>query len=143
MSYSKQHIGRGLHWQAAPYEQTKLVRVVQGEILDYVVNIDPQSENFGKVYEFHLKRNWADEKTDFEWLFVPKGFAHGFITLENSVVQYKVDSPWVKDAERCINLKQLINPAFIISCSEKDEDAPTFNEYSFSLNGLPTNKTRA
>lgn len=129
MSCSKMHIGRGLHWQMNPHAQTKLVRVVEGEILDYVVGIEPGTEEFGKVYEFHLKRNWVRDDKAIEWLFVPKGFAHGFITLQDSVVQYKVDYPWVKEAERCINMEDLIAPTNIIHYSEKDSDAPTFKEY--------------
>jgi len=76
---------RGLHYQTEPYAQSKLVKVITGKIIDFVVDIRKTSEDYGKCFIFEVLPNYE--------LFVPKGFAHGFITLEdNTVVQYLVDN---------------------------------------------------
>jgi dTDP-4-dehydrorhamnose 3,5-epimerase len=91
----KKHTLRGLHYQKEPFAQSKLVKVVCGKIIDFVLDIRPQSEQYGKLYVFELLPN--DE------LYVPKGFAHGFITCENNtVVQYLVDEEYSKISEESI-----------------------------------------
>ena len=78
---------RGLHFQVGEFAQSKLVKVITGEIIDFIVDIRPNSPNYLKVREFVVKPNIE--------LFVPKGFAHGFITTEdNTVVQYLVDNDY-------------------------------------------------
>jgi len=85
---------RGLHLQKPPYEQAKLVRVLKGKILDVVVDLRPDSENYLKVHSFELN---SDNKRA---LYIPKGFAHGFITLEDHTeVYYKVDQIYSKENE--------------------------------------------
>ena len=129
ISYTRQFHGRGLHWQKDPYPQQKLIRVLQGDILDYAVCIDESHPNFGKIYEFHLKNTHMNSKTgDFEWVFIPKGFAHGFYAIENSVIQYKVDNVWVKQCEESINMPDLIPTQSYYRFSEKDANAPFFEE---------------
>lgn len=128
MSFTRADFGRGLHFQKGEYAQTKLVRLIQGDILDYAVNIDPNSKDFGKIHEFHLSTKFCDRPDEIKWVLIPKGYAHGFLALENSVVQYKVDAPWVKESERCINMLDTIKPGKYYQFSTKDANAPTFGE---------------
>ena len=83
---------RGLHFQKGEFAQAKLLKVIHGEIIDYIVDMREDSENYMKLQEFKLTRNNA--------LLVPRGFAHGFITTEkNTVVQYLVDNDYNKESE--------------------------------------------
>ncbi|MFA6160302.1 MAG: dTDP-4-dehydrorhamnose 3,5-epimerase [Parcubacteria group bacterium] len=78
---------RGLHFQLPPYTQAKLIRVVSGKILDVIVDLRRNSETFGKWEAFELSAE------NFQMLFVPQGFAHGLMTLEdNTEVLYKADN---------------------------------------------------
>ena len=80
---------RGLHYQESPFAQAKLVRVIQGSVLDVAVDIRKDSSTFGK----HVAIELNDQNK--RQLFIPRGFAHGFITLEdNTVVQYLVDNDY-------------------------------------------------
>lgn len=86
---------RGLHFQVGEYAQSKLIKVIEGRILDVVVDIRKGTETFMKVEMFDM--NPGDE------LLVPKGFAHGFITLEeNTIVQYLVDNVYSPENEGSI-----------------------------------------
>lgn len=85
-SRSKRGVLRGLHFQRAPYEQAKLVRVVQGRVLDVAVDIRPESPTFGKYAMTELSGE------NHRQMFIPKGFAHGYVVLEDDTVfQYKCD----------------------------------------------------
>lgn len=80
---------RGLHYQRAPHAQTKLVRAMVGSILDVAVDIRPSSPSFGKHYAVEL----SDE--NHLALYIPKGFAHGFLALsERAIITYKCDALW-------------------------------------------------
>lgn len=85
---------RGLHYQHAPHAQTKLVRCVRGAILDVAVDIRPGSPSFGRHVSAVLSEdNW-------EQLLIPKGFAHGYMTLtDGAIVQYKVDHAYAPQHE--------------------------------------------
>ena len=86
-SKSNKGVLRGLHYQCAPYAQSKLVRVIKGKVLDVVVDIRRGSPTFGKHIAIELS---AENKTQ---LFVPRGFAHGFLVLEDDTIfSYKVDN---------------------------------------------------
>jgi dTDP-4-dehydrorhamnose 3,5-epimerase len=88
---------RGLHFQVPPCEQNKLVRVTRGAIYDVVVDLRKSSPTFGKWRSFELSA------ANFNQLYIPAGFAHGFCTLEgNTEVQYKVDSPYSPGHDRGI-----------------------------------------
>ncbi|HEX8534433.1 MAG TPA: dTDP-4-dehydrorhamnose 3,5-epimerase [Allosphingosinicella sp.] len=116
---------RGLHFQLAPAAQDKLVRVSRGAIYDVVVDIRRGSPTFGK---------WAGLVVSAElWnqVLVPKGFAHGFVTIEEDTeVQYKVTSPYRPDLERSIRFDDpeigIDWPvaATDVQLSAKDRDAP-------------------
>lgn len=85
---------RGLHFQKPPYEQAKLIRVLKGRIFDVVVDLRPESKNYLQFSTFELDSEKKDS------LFIPKGFAHGFMTLEdNTEVYYKVDEVYSKEHE--------------------------------------------
>jgi dTDP-4-dehydrorhamnose 3,5-epimerase len=94
---SEPNVLRGVHFQTAPYAQDKLVRVLRGSIFDVAVDIRPGSPSFGKWVSRILSAG------AFNQLLVPKGFAHGFLTLEPNVeVFYKVSAPYDPGCERCI-----------------------------------------
>ena len=88
---------RGLHFQKPPFAQTKLLRCVRGEILDVAVDIRKGSPDYLKWTSVILS---TENK---RMLYIPKGFAHGFVTLsENVEVQYKVDSPYCPECDMSI-----------------------------------------
>ena len=96
-SFSKRGVIRGLHFQVGAYAQTKLVRVLQGEILDVAVDLRADSKTYGQYFSIILS---AENKKQ---LLVPVGFAHGFSVLsESASVLYKVDQLYHKDSERGI-----------------------------------------
>jgi len=86
-SKSYKGVIRGLHFQAPPFEQTKLVRCVSGNILDVAVDLRTNSKTYGKSFSIELSSENNKQ------LFIPKGFAHGFQVLsEIAIVNYKVDN---------------------------------------------------
>lgn len=130
-SYSKYGVVRGLHFQKPPYEQAKLIKVVQGEIYDVVVDLRKNSPTFGKCLGFRLS---AENK---QQLYVPRGFAHGFVVLSQSAeVLYKCDNFYAPQAEGGI----IFNDTFLaidwivkeseIVVSQKDLALPTFSQFS-------------
>ena len=93
-SVSKRGVLRGLHFQKGKYAQAKLVRVIQGEVLDIVVDLRPGSTTFRKHFSMIL-----NDKNQSQ-LFVPRGFAHGYITLsESAIFAYKCDNYYHKESE--------------------------------------------
>ena len=96
-SKSSAGVLRGLHFQKAPYSQAKLVRVIQGKVLDVVVDLRKNSPTFGKHFKIVLD---AQEHTQ---LFIPRDFAHGFLVLSDTVIfSYKCDNFYHKDSEQGI-----------------------------------------
>ena len=93
-SFSSKGVVRGLHWQAAPHTQAKLVRVIKGAVWDVAVDIRKGSKTFGKHVAVTLS---AENRRQF---FIPRGFAHGFIVLEdNTLFSYKCDNLYCPAAE--------------------------------------------
>jgi len=96
-SKSKRGVLRGLHYQLPPFAQTKLVRVIQGKVLDVAVDIRKGSPTFGK----HVSVELSGENK--KQLLVPRGFAHGFVVLEDDTVfSYKVDNYYSPENDRGI-----------------------------------------
>ena len=96
-SFSSYGVLRGLHYQMAPYTQAKLVRVIQGGVLDIAVDIRRGSPTFGKHVAVELS---GENKRQ---LFVPRGFAHGFVVLtEEALFAYKCDNRYMPSHERGI-----------------------------------------
>ena len=94
---AERHVLRGLHLQVGPHPQAKLIRVLKGRIYDVAVDVRPGSASFGKWVSCELS---ADA---FNQLYIPTGFAHGFLTLEPGVeVLYKVSAPYAPSCERGI-----------------------------------------
>ena len=96
-SKSSYGVLRGLHFQLPPFAQSKLVRVITGKILDVVVDIRKGSPTFGKYMSVELS---GENK---RMLFIPRGFAHGFVVLSEEVIlAYKVDNYYSKESDRGI-----------------------------------------
>ena len=94
---SKKGVLRGLHYQLPPFSQSKLVRVIEGKVLDIIVDVRKGSPTFGQHYRCELS---AENQLQ---IFIPRGFAHGYITLsESSVFSYKVDNYYNKESEASI-----------------------------------------
>jgi len=128
-SYSEYGVIRGLHAQTGDFAQAKLVRVLQGEVLDVVVDVRPGSATFGKHISVKLS---AENKLQ---LFIPRGFLHGFSVLSpTAVFFYKCDNYYHKDSETGIfyndsqlNIDWLIPDEKRI-ISEKDLILPEFKQ---------------
>ena len=96
-SMSAKNVLRGLHFQFPPFAQAKLVRVVHGAVQDVAVDLRKGSPTYGKWYSVILK---ASEK---DMMYIPEGFAHGFLTLEdNTIFQYKCSNYYNKQKEGTI-----------------------------------------
>ena len=96
-SRSQKGILRGLHFQKAPFAQAKLIRVLIGEILDVAVDIRPDSASYLQWMSFKLNEEEAS------MLFIPEGFAHGFLVRsEEAVVAYKASAPYAPEYDRGI-----------------------------------------
>lgn len=101
-SNSSKGVLRGLHFQRGEYAQAKLVRVVRGSVMDVAVDIRPNSETFGQ----HVSVLLSDKNK--KQLYIPKGFAHGFVVLEeNTIFSYKCDNYYNKNAESGIMYNDL------------------------------------
>tara|TARA_B110001452_G_scaffold140147_1_gene116486 strand:- start:58 stop:603 length:546 start_codon:yes stop_codon:yes gene_type:complete len=127
-SFSSKGVLRGLHFQTGAYAQAKLVRVIKGRVLDVVVDIRKESPTFSEHFSIELSE---DNKRQ---LFVPKGFAHGFIVLsETAIFSYKCDNFYDKASEQGLRYDdsslgidwKLPANEFIVS--EKDLVLPTLS----------------
>jgi dTDP-4-dehydrorhamnose 3,5-epimerase len=129
-SLSEKNVLRGLHFQNPPYQQGKLVRVIKGSVLDVAVDIRKNSPYFGK----HISCVLSEKNKLMLW--VPPGFAHGFLTLEdNTIFFYKCTQQYNKESEGVIlyndpdlNIKwNIASPTL----ADRDKNAPLFKNYSF------------
>ncbi|MCP3930610.1 MAG: dTDP-4-dehydrorhamnose 3,5-epimerase [Bacteroidetes bacterium] len=129
-SKSSKYVLRGLHYQVEPMAQAKLVRVIQGKVLDVVVDTREQSPTYGKWYSICLSEENKRQ------LFVPRGFAHGYVVLsETAVFFYKCDNYYSKEHEGGIYFD---DPALNIDweidknkaiLSDKDKILPHFGNH--------------
>ena len=128
-SKSSKGVLRGLHYQLAPHAQTKLVRVISGRVLDVAVDIRKNSPTFGQHVAVELT---ADNKRQ---LLVPRGFAHGFVVLEDDTIfAYKVDNYYSPECDRGIAFNDpALNIDWMLKTEElklsaKDTKQPKLNE---------------
>lgn len=128
-SHSVHNTLRGLHFQKKPFEQAKLVRVIKGNIYDVAVDIRKHSSTFGQYIAEELS---AENRKQ---LWIPKGFAHGFLVLSSSAeVIYKTDSFYNKESEETLlwddkTLKINWPLASVPIVSDKDQHGVTFKDY--------------
>lgn len=128
-SCSQKGVLRGLHFQKPPHAQGKLVRVIKGSVLDVVVDLRKDSETYGKHYKHVLSGEHKEQ------LYIPAGFAHGFLVLENDTIfSYKCTNYYNKASEASIlwndetlNINwQIENPII----SEKDKIGQSFANFT-------------
>ena len=129
------HTLRGMHFQLPPFAQAKIVRVITGRIFDVVVDLRAQSLTYGKWIGVDLSSDTGNQ------IYIPTGFAHGFLTLEpNTVVAYKVSNIYSKTHDRSLNwadadvaidwpLPKQATPTL----SDKDRDAPMLRSLAVEL----------
>lgn len=130
-SASSKGVLRGLHYQRGKYQQAKLVHVIQGEVLDVIVDIRPDSETYGQ----YIKEVLSDKNQ--KQVFIPRGFAHGFLVLSDTAVfSYKCDNYYCKAAEGGIiyndtdlNIEWDIDSMDDLVISEKDLALPAFKNH--------------
>lgn len=131
-SQSQKGVLRGLHYQIGDYAQAKLVRVIKGRVLDIAVDLRRDSATFGQHFGIELD---GESMTQ---LYVPRGFAHGFVTLsEQSIFAYKCDNYYHKESERgiryddatlAIDWRLKINQLIV---SDKDLGLPDFKNATY------------
>lgn len=116
---------RGMHFQKDPFQETKLVRCIRGRIFDVIVDLRPQSPTFKKWFGTELTQD------NYQMLYVPENFAHGFITLEdNSEILYLVTQFYHPEAEAGLRWNDPVFsiqwPVPVTVISEKDKNHPDF-----------------
>ena len=126
---------RGLHFQLPPNAETKLVRCIQGAILDVFVDLRKDSSTFGKWDMVELS------EANLKMVFIPRGFAHGFCTLtENAHVLYKVDNYYSKENERGIiwddSELKIVWPVKNPVLSDKDLKNLTFKQFKEQIKAI-------
>jgi dTDP-4-dehydrorhamnose 3,5-epimerase len=128
-SKSTRGVLRGLHYQLTPYAQSKLVRVIKGAVLDIAIDIRKDSSTFGNHIAIEL-----NDENKFQ-LFIPKGFAHGYVVLsEEAIFSYKVDNYYNKASEsgiiyndKTLGIDWKLSEEHLI-ISEKDLIQPTLDK---------------
>ena len=121
-----------MHFQKDDYSQSKLLRVVKGKVIDFICDLRKSSSSFKKIIFIELNQN--------QILYIPKGLAHGFLSLEETIISYKCDNYYNKDFESGFNLFNsdisfdLPIDLDDIILSKKDKELPSLkNSYIFEL----------
>ena len=135
VSISEKNVLRGLHYQTGVFAQAKLVRVLNGHVQDIVVDCREGSPTYGNVFSYVL------DAKEYAQIFVPRGCAHGFLTLEeHTVFSYKVDNQYYKESEAGImyndpdlKINWFFGKAEELNISIKDAMLPRWKEaYKFT-----------
>ena len=137
-SKSLRGVLRGLHFQKPPFAQTKLVRCIQGKVIDIAIDIRKGSPTFGK----HVAVELTDENK--RQLFVPRGFAHGFAVLSKTAIfAYKVDNLYARDYDAgilwndpALNINWMLSEEEV-QLSEKDKKLQLLSEIEIPFNYKP------
>lgn len=127
-SFSKKGVFRGLHLQRPPHEQTKLIRVISGRIVDFVV--EPESGVNGI--------RWQEIEAGSDWIKIDSKFAHGFYALEDTVFEYICDGAYVEAAEQSYSIAHFLKDVLKLNdftLSEKDASAPELSGVSVAFGG--------
>ena len=140
-SYSKKGVIRGLHFQWNPY-MNKLVRTISGHMIDLFLDVRVGSPTFGKIGAYNMK---IYPDNDFgEWIWIPVGFAHGSVFIENTIIEYYCTAEYSPSSEVSIsplasdinwsltdkNLKNIIDQVFLKpNISKKDKDGFTLTQW--------------
>ena len=128
---SKKNVIRGLHFQRKK-QQEKILIIINGEIVDYCLDLRKKSNSFGKIFKFKLKKNSI--------LFIPKGFAHGYLALKNNTqIVYLLSEYRFKKYERTIDINDSkfnlkLKKNYIIS--KKDKKGMSFNLFKKNIKSL-------
>ena len=128
---SKKNVIRGLHFQRKK-QQEKILIIINGEIVDYCLDLRKKSNSFGKIFKFKLKKNSI--------LFIPKGFAHGYLALKNNTqIVYLLSEYRYKKYERTIDINDTkfnlkLKKNYIIS--KKDRKGMSFNLFKKNIKSL-------
>lgn len=131
LSVSKKNVFRGFHFQKHQFSQSKLVSVIKGSVLDIIIDLRPDSKTFMEWFSIELNTSNSLQ------LYIPRGFAHGFISMEDDTIfKYKVDNIYNINFDSGINPK---DPFFnkialnLNNCliSEKDSNLPFINQIDF------------
>ncbi|WP_224994500.1 dTDP-4-dehydrorhamnose 3,5-epimerase [Cesiribacter sp. SM1] len=130
-SFSKKGVLRGIHFQNGASQQSKLIRVIKGKVLDVAVDLRPNSPTFGKYHSTIL------DDQEHKQFYMPEGFGHGFLALEDTILLYKCNDYYDPSAEGGIIWN---DPTLNINwgaesptISEKDLKLPTFKEFTDQL----------
>lgn len=118
-SFSKKGVFRGMHMQALPNEQTKLIRVIRGRIIDFV--IEPNGVN---------EIRWQEIEAGNDWIKIDAKFAHGFYALEDTDFEYICDGAYMESAEKSYSIVDFLKNVLQLDdliLSEKDAKAPRLN----------------
>jgi len=129
-SKSSKGVLRGLHFQKPPFAQAKLVRCIEGKVLDVVVDIRKNSKTYGQYFTTELS---GENKKQ---VFIPRGFAHGFLVLsESAIFAYKVDNTYAPEYgagirwnDPIVNIQWGLSESKVL-ISEKDAELPFFTEF--------------
>jgi dTDP-4-dehydrorhamnose 3,5-epimerase len=130
-SFSAKGVLRGIHFQNSPSQQSKLIRVIKGSVLDVAVDLRPDSPTFGQYHATVL------DDVEHKLFYMPEGFGHGFLALQDSILAYKCTDYWDPAAEGGLIWN---DPDLNIdwgtaqpNISEKDQKLPTFKEFKERL----------
>ena len=125
-SFSKKGVFRGMHIQMSPYQQTKLIRVVEGRILDFIVDVNSIDN---KVF-------WKEITSNDGWLKISSNMAHGFYAIEDTVFEYICDGGYNEASEQTFSIRKFLDEVIglrNLNISDKDKAAAELNVVS----GMP------
>jgi len=130
ISISKKNTFRGMHFQIEPYEQAKLVTVLRGSIYDIIIDLNKKSKTYKKKKIIKL------DSKNFNSVFIPRGYAHGFISLENNtLIKYNIDNIYNPKSERCLSHREInFKKKFLtknLIISKKDAEGKSFRQLGF------------